>query len=340
MPESDRLHERLLALRQRHWATALTQPALGRILGVEPPTISSWERGKAVPPHERIVAYATLFASHRSLDEGRLLPDEELTAPERAERDALLTELTSLRDRAGQSASGPSADIMAFPDGDAVQIICGKLDDRPSTAEGSRFNYMALSAYADLDALVQLFGHVRAQNPQATVRYPLAPRLEGRDLRAHLVLLGNLAMGQTDLGHLLPELPVHQLTDEHLAPDGEVFEIRRTGERLGPSFVGDGDDRRVVEDIGMIARMPSPVDPTLTLTLFSGVYTRGVYGAVRILTDSEIGPDNADWLADRFGGAPAWCVLVRVRGVDHAIGTPRLSARGVVAFSAVFPSPQ
>ena len=331
----DALPGRLLDLRQRHWGEALTQPALGRLLGVKAPTISSWERGDAVPPHERIEAYASLFATPRSRDEGRILDDDELSAEERAERDALLGELLRLREQAAGTET--SEDPLTFTDGAPIQIICGKLEDRPKTAGGHRWNYMALSAYADIDALVQLFGHIRAHNPAVEVRYPLAGRLEGRDLRAHLVVLGNLAMTQTDIRDLTPETPVHQVADDALAPDGEVFEVRATGERFGPVFTGEGEHRRVVEDIGMIMRMPSPVDPTRTLTVFSGVYTRGVFGAVRCLSDREIGPPNARWLAAQFGGAPGWGVLVRVRGTDHAIGTPRLSAPGVVAHAFTVP---
>lgn len=330
------LHSRLLDLRQQHAGGALTQTGLGRLLGVEAPTISSWERGKAVPPVERIEGYATLFGATRSLTEGRLLEREELTHAEVAARMALFEELIGLREQAVTGVAG-SADPMAFADDAAVRILCGKLDEPPKSAHGHRWNYMALSAYADLDALTQLYGHVRAHNPHVKVRYTLAGRLEGRDLQSHLVILGNIAMAQTDLRHLIPRLPVHQVSDEDRAPDGEVFEIRETGERLSPSFAGDGEDRRVVEDIGLIARMPSPVDAARTLTIFSGVYTRGVFGAVRCLSDWGMGTANARWLAARFGKTTSWGVLMRVRGAEHAIATPRLSEPGAVVFDFTLP---
>ncbi len=173
--------------------------------------------------------------------------------------------------------------------------------------------------------MVELFGHVRAANPTSDVRVELAGRLEGKDLGAHLVLLGNLAQQQTDLRALLPQLPVRQVTDSHIE-DGEVFEFVDGGRRFRPGFAGEEPELRVVEDIGLLARTPSPVDGTRTLTLCSGTFTRGVYGTVRTLTDRDLHETNAHYLQNRFAGAATWGVLMRVRGSDHAIATPRLSA--------------
>jgi transcriptional regulator with XRE-family HTH domain len=325
--DQDTLAHRLRLLRQRQGERLLTQPALGAILGVKAPTISSWENtdNPTVPPQERLAAYAALFASPRALREGRMPADAELTETERTQRDALLRELTDLRQRAMVHEPSPSADPWRFPDGAPVRIICGKLPEPPRTARGSRWNYMALSAFADLDAMVELFGHVRAANPASDVRVELAGRLEGKDLGAHLVLLGNLAQQQTDLRALLPQLPVRQVVDAGVE-DGEVFELVADGHRFRPGFAGEEPERRVVEDIGLLARTPSPVDGTRTLTICSGTFTRGVYGAVRTLTDRVLHAANARYLQDRFAGATTWGVLMRVRGSDHAIATPRLSA--------------
>ena len=324
MDSSDSLSRRLLRLRQNHWGEQLTQPALGRMLGVKAPTISSWERAEAVPPQERIEAYATFFASRRSLAADRLLEQSELTDGEQAMRTGLLAELTDLRDRAQTGDPITEVDPLVFGDGAPIRIICGKLEEPPATASGTRWNYMALSAFADLDALVALHGHLREVNPGTDVRYKLAQRMEGHDLRAHLVILGHLAMSQTDLRDLLPPALVRQVADPATAPDGEIFEVPGTGARFGPTFAGTGEDKRVVEDVGLLARMPNPIDTARTLTVLSGVYTRGVYGAVRCLTDREVGPTNGRWLREHFGRARAYGVLMKVSMAGHAISAPRL----------------
>ncbi len=290
--DGETLAQRLLQLRQQHWGELITQPTLGRLLGVKAPTISSWERAEAVPPQERLVTYATLFASRRSLDTGRLLHADELSETERGERDTLLRDLGALRQQGlGRTDTG-DPDPLLF-DGEApIRIICGRLDDPPKTARGSLPNYMVMSAYADLDALVELYGHIRARNPHADVRHKLAQRLEGHDLHAHLVLLGNLAWQQTDLRHLLSAFPVQEVEDDRVH-DGEVFELSASKERFLPTFADPESARRVIEDVGLIARTTNPVDSAFTLTVCSGVYTRGVYGAVRSLTDVSVRAANA-----------------------------------------------
>jgi transcriptional regulator with XRE-family HTH domain len=328
--DTETLAHRLRALRQRTWDTPLTQPALGELLGVKAPTISSWERAEdaAVPPDERLTAYATLFASRRSLDESRLIEVEELSPAERERRSQLLDELRALRQRALDQEPAPAADLWHFADGAPVRIICGKVPEPPATASGSEFNYMALSAYADLDALLELHGHVRSRNPDTDVRVQLAARLEDDDFGAHLVVLGNLALAATDLLALLPDVP-RQVTHPD-APEGEVFISPATSQPLLPRYAGRVPHRRVVEDVGMLARLPSPLDAARTLTLISGTYTRGVYGAVRCLTDVDYRDDNTRQIRTRFPDPRRFGLLMRVRGFDHAIATPRLRNPNVV----------
>ena len=335
--DHDTLAHRLRLLRQRQGERPLTQPALGAILGVKAPTISSWENtdNPTVPPEERLAAYAALFASPQALREGRIPPDDELTDAERAQRDTLLRELSELRQRAVVHEPSASPDPWHFPDGAPVRIICGKLPEPPRTARGSRWNYMALSAFADLDAMVELFGHVRAANPASDVRVELAGRLEGADLSAHLVLLGNLARRQTDLRELITAFPVREVDDERVT-DGEVFELK-SGERFYPVFAGEPPALRVIEDVGFWARTPSPLNDSRSLTICSGTFTRGVYGAARTLTDPAIRRENGEYLAARFAGATTFGVLMRVRGTDHAIGTPRLQDPKVILHEFAVP---
>lgn len=322
---SDTLAHRLLELRQHHWDTAITQLALGRLLGVKAPTISSWERPDtpAVPPQERLDAYAALFATRRTLEVQRILAEDELTDDEQAQRRHLVEELTGLRLRALERGPG-TEDPWHFPDGAPVRIICGKLPDPPETSKGNRFNYMAYSAYADLDAMVELFGHVRARNPDSDVRVTLAGRLEDDDLGAHLVVLGNLAMSQTDMrGLLLPRFPLHQVPDDSVE-NGEVFELVASGQRFRPTYIGASPHQRVIEDVGFLARTRNPLNGARTATVLSGTYTRGVYGAVRTLTDRDVADVNATYLRRRFGDSSTFGILMRVPGIDHAIGTPHL----------------
>ena len=99
------LARRLRGLRQEHWpGRRLTQPELAWALGgsgrrLSVPSISSWESvtDPKVPPPERLEAYATFFATNRSIeDEPRLLRLEDMTDEELQVREALLQELMQL----------------------------------------------------------------------------------------------------------------------------------------------------------------------------------------------------------------------------------------------------
>ena len=203
------LAHRLRALREGHWeGVSLTQSQLGRALGGTKPLsvalISSWENpsNPKIPPENRLSAYATFFATYRSVERRpvRLLRDADLTATERAARDDLLRELRALREAAlrGDPApeSSPHRGIWHFPDLRCVTIVCAQLPsyfrDQIPYADPNSPDYIEAYHYADLDALLELYGHIRATNPRNHVNYRLASTLTIDDLTTHLVLLGGV----------------------------------------------------------------------------------------------------------------------------------------------------
>lgn len=329
------LPTRLRQLRVAHWSDVkLTQPQLGSALGVVASSVSSWEstRLTKVPPSERLIDYATFFATRRSVqdDSPRLLGVEELTDDERAEQERLSAELLSLRAAVaddGDDEPGSPRSLWHFPDGAPVRLICGQLvrEDRLPHASAADHNYMQLAAYADLDALVELFGHIRAQNPNSDVRFELGQRLESDDLQAHLVLFGSAEMNwNAGLLAARISLPIHQFEAPEFL-DGEIFEVAGDSQkRFGPRFVDDDPTRQLLEDVGWFLRVPNPHNSTATLTICSGVFTRGVYGAVRCFTDVAVRDRNEAYVRARFGDAVEFGLLMRVGVLDHATISPDL----------------
>ena len=98
-----------------------------------------------------MATYALLFAVQG--DRPRLVPEDDLSGPERAERDRLAAELDRLRlAAAGESAdatNGRPRSLWHFPDGGPVRIICGRVVTPPKNSKASSHNYTQLSAYAD-----------------------------------------------------------------------------------------------------------------------------------------------------------------------------------------------
>ena len=76
-------------------------------------------------------------------------------------------------------------------------------------------------------------------------------------------------------------------------------------------------------DVGYIARLRHPFKRNRTLTICSGIHTRGVYGAVRCLTDASVRDENEKYIADRFPDGE-FALLLRIPIVEGETVSPDL----------------
>lgn len=312
------LGQRLRALRG-----SAPQKAVAEAIGVRASSVSGYENGTLMPPEVRLRNYATYAVAKRSGGRGRLPAEDELKDTERTRRDELFDELIALRDTAAQQ-SDSAEDLWTFPPGEPIRLVCGVLQNVVHPYADIRDpNYTDLLSFADLDALIELLGHVRMRNPKSDVRWVRADRLAAADnLASHLVMIGgpglNLALQQifdeTDL-------PIHQRPHPKVN-SGEVFYVDGQDKPNLPVLAGDPP--RLTEDIGLFARLTNPFNSSRTLTWCSGVFSRGVYGAVRILSDADLRDQNGAYLAERFSTATQFAVLTKVPVVLGGGITPDL----------------
>jgi len=324
------LARRLRALRLETWpGVKVTQPVLAGAIGVAVPSISSWEsvRAPVAPPAFRLSAYATFFATPRSMTNGqpRLLGEDELTEAERDRRDELDRELRELRS-AALAKTGLESGFWSFPDRAPVRIVCGEIPhaDQPRYADSSNPNYLDLLRYADIDAMVELFGHLRAVNPTSDVRFTLASDADAEDFNGHVVLIGGIGLNEaTQWFTSRVRLPIEQRPDADY-PDGEVF-ILPDGRKVLPMFGPAPVGLALTEDVGLLVRLANPMNAACTLTICSGTYTRGVLGAVRCLTEAGLRNQNAKYLQSRFPDQLRFAILMRVPVYQGVAVTPDLS---------------
>jgi transcriptional regulator with XRE-family HTH domain len=339
-----RLARRLRSLRIDGFpGQRLTQGELAEALGTSVPLISSWETrtNPKTPPRERLAAYATFFATERSLAQSpfRVLPKSQLTAEERGRRDELFQELTSLRNGAQDHESGRTADDHPFagshyrfpPDQD-ITIVCSALpakylDPMPYTDPGAP-DYVELYKYADLDALLELFGHLRAANPLSNVHVRTPAEVQDDDYTSHLVLLGGVDWN-TITAELLRRLdvPVRQLarsSDDE--PGGFRVGEDADGLLFAPVLRKVGDKEVLIEDVAHFFRGPSPLNEERTVTICNGMYQRGTYAAVRALTDARFRDRNEKYLRTRFAGEDTFSVISRAKVFLGAPVTPDWSS--------------
>jgi Helix-turn-helix domain len=339
--EAVRLARRLRELREREFIK-LTQAELGKAFAdgkdpVSPAAISTWENPASgrLPPAVRLEAYARLFCTPRSFDGGaHLLGITDLTADELRRMKDLKQELLDLRDRAAlrdqATDSGRAESMWHFPDGSSITLVCSRLpaELQPPQADRSHINYVRFADLADLDALIEIYGEIKAYNPTSRVYIRPAQDLTPRHVTNHLVLIGGKTWNAVTqpLSRIFPipieifPIPIESRdTDEHGAivvhnPDGEKKE-----------FVYTLADNEVVEDVGFFARGENPSAPRLTLTICSGITTRGALGAAQCFIDREMKERNEQYLIPRFLGASAYCIVMRVPVVNGYPLTPDLS---------------
>jgi transcriptional regulator with XRE-family HTH domain len=329
-----RLAQRLRQLREQSWrGKRVTQKQLAQALKVSMPLISSWEKSTepVVPPQARLEAYATFFATSRSVDKRPFRLVSQLTEEEQAVRDALLAELTELRDEALGGSEQPLADnLWRFTPDQDITIVCSELPARllqqfpGSNPEDP--DYAELYRYADLDSLFELHGHIRAMNPISNVYVrPGSGILKPDEYTSHLVLLGGVDWNQVtaQVLHRI-DLPIQQQERPEIE-DTAVFEVVEN-EVVLQTFepvLRRVDGRQVLEeDVAHFYRSPNPFNQKRTVTMCNGVYSRGVLGAVRALTDVRFRDRNNAHVQSRFAGQQTFSILSRVQVLQGSVVTP------------------
>jgi hypothetical protein len=341
------LAQRLRALREERWPDlSLTQAQIGQVLaeglGDRKPfsvaAISSWESTRAprTPRPDHLRVYARFFATRRSVegDRLRLLAEAELTDEERAAQDELQRELLGLREAAVQGAadvadsppdppeaappSRPLGDFWRFGEKEDVTIISSELPqslkERMPLADRSSPDYIAAYDYADLDALIELHGHLRAVNPHNQVNIRLARELREDDYTSHLILLGGLDWNQATKDVLaLLDLQISLKRPDDLKEEAyfEVHEDERSG-RYPPSVTRTRDRIILQADVAHFYRGLNPFNAERTVTICQALFGRGTLGVVRALTDARFRARNEAYIKSRFAGCDAFSILTRV----------------------------
>lgn len=347
MPPAPALFElafELRRLRSDHWpdARGLTQAALAKVLGGEiplsPATVASWENRNApkLPPRDRMLAYAQFFATPRSLEpEPNLIPLDDFTPEEEAEYRNLRDRLLRLHGAAhGTDEPTVARRSWQFTDSGPITLICAELPEkeRAPMAFPDSPNFTDLLSFADLDAMVQLFGHVRAENPSMQVEYRSAPNVLPDDLTGHVAIIGGIGWNAVTARLLgLARMPVEQRVDPAVKA-GEIFVTKTAdGEQKYLPTWSTTDPPELIEDVGLLARIPNPLNSSRTLTMCNGIYSYGVYSAVRSLTDVRLRESNERYIAENFPDQE-FCMIVRAQIIGGRVMTPDFSIEGTVLY--------
>jgi hypothetical protein len=328
-----RLARALRELRESEWPEQeLTQAQLATAFTTESrvasATLSSWESltNPKTPSPSRLSSYARFFATRRSLDpEPHMIPESKLLPNELQRFRELEEELLGHL----QSEAVERHGTFTFGDG-SVTIVCPRApqSEQGPLAATSNANFTKLQQYADQDALIELWGHVRAQNPELKqIRHCLPDEAVADDYSGNVILLGGIGWNQVAKRFQVAtgQLPITQIEVDQVTT-GEIFVVKdQDGER---PFLPEWDGNELIEDVAFVARLRNPFKISRTLTICNGIHSRGVLGAVRCLTDVEVRNANEDYLADRFPDG-TFAMLLRVPVLGSETVSPDLQNPGV-----------
>jgi hypothetical protein len=326
-----RLARVLRDLRESTWPDQeLTQAQLAKALSSEgrvaAATLSSWESltNPKTPSGARVSAYARFFCTARSLEgEPHLISEDELEAPEQERFQELESELLQLlhpKDRKVRRT-------LQF-DGGPVIVICPTAPEElqgPLAAEQD-LNFTKMRQYGDLDALIELYGHLRAENPTLDVFHRLTRDVVSDDFSSHVILLGGIGWNKITLRfqRATSQLPITQEAVDDLK-GGDIFCVATSDgqQSFYPEYEDLGEGKELIADVAYIARLRNPFRVNRTLTICNGIHSRGVFGAVRCLTDASVREENEEYLADRFPNGE-FAMLLRVPVVTNETLSPDL----------------
>jgi hypothetical protein len=213
-----------------------------------------------------------------------------------------------------------------FDDAESVTVVCAQLpiDMLPPFANPSHPDYSEVYRFAELGSLFELYGHLRATNPSIQVDVLDPPRLSPPYFASHLIALGGFSWNSVTLAILNRlSLPVMQVVDREMPGTG-FFAVQENGyeKRLLPVFRQSNGTEILREDVALFVRAASPFNGRRTVSICTGMYAAGTFGAVRALTDPGFRDRNAEYLARRFSDSDSFCILSRVQVEYGVVLTP------------------
>jgi hypothetical protein len=326
-----KLARALRDLRESTWPDQeLTQAQLARALSAEgrvaSATLSSWESttNPKTPSVARISAYARFFSTQRSLEgEPHLIPENQLTPEELVRFRNLESELSELLHPEDRNVPR----TFSFEEGPVV-VICpmAPRDMWGPLADPKNPNFTKLRQYGDLDALNELYGHIRAENPTLDVFHRLTSEVVSDDFSSHIILLGGIGWNKVTrrFQSAISQVPITQTVVDDLET-GEIFRVDDGSKpkQFYPEYEDLGEGKELIADVGYIARLRNPFKINRTLTICNGIHSRGVFGAVRCLTDASVRDENERYVASRFPDGE-FALLLRVPVVSNQTMSPDL----------------
>jgi len=193
-----------------------------------------------------------------------------------------------------------------------ITVVCPELPPsyRPRYSQRDSQEYVRLSKFGDLDALMEVLTLLPKIAPEREVRYLVPSELHRKDREGDLIVIGGPDFNElTEKSNRAVDLPY-----ECKVVRGVPQYVDQTN---GEKFVMEFDKhKRESMDYGLFARLPNPWNEKSTMILIEGLGTRGVLGALFAFGLHATGKRNAKAVMDRLGTSSGFAVLIPVPVAD------------------------
>lgn len=189
----------------------------------------------------------------------------------------------------------------------SVTIVCPTLprEYQPKYAKRGSPEFINLARFGDLDALVEVITLLTNLFPNRHVKYVTSDEVQATDRRGNIVVIGG------------PDF--NSLTHEILRERAFPFAYRETSQAPLLRHVSTGDEfplktrsQKVVQDYGLFARFPNPLNARAAVIMIGGLQTCGVLGAVMAFGMNATARRNAKKIVQHCSGSPRFAVLIPV----------------------------
>ena len=136
-------------------------------------------------------------------------------------------------------------------------------------------------------------------------------RVMADDFSSHVILLGGIGWNKVAarFQRATSQVPIEQTAVDDLQ-GGDIFRVETSDgpQSFYPEYEDLGEGKELIADVGYLARLRNPFKHSRTLTICNGIHSRGVFGAVRCLTDARVREaEREDILRSGFPMASSPC---------------------------------
>jgi len=320
-------HGKTQATASHQGQASAAQPSQSVGQNVESEMQAQWPGADRLTPEDNTSADATGMSQPRGQIKEPAQANEQLRSGSSTKRRPAANQprpddLASERE-ARNPITRPS--MWHFPDRTQITLVSYRLppNQRPSSSDPSNPNYVRFADLADLDTLIDIYGAVRAYNPQSRVVIMAAQDLAQQDVATHLVLIGGLTWeAVTPWFSRIFSIPIQ--AGDPFDRGAIVVRDPANGER---EFAHTLSGKEVVEDVGFFASGENPSAPRRRLMICGGITTRGVRGAALCFIDLQMRERNEQYVLTRFPKGSTYCIVMRVPIMNKDPLPPDLSKK-------------